>query len=169
MFTILDKYIIKKFLGTFIFSIIIIVSIAIVFDISEKIDDFIENKAPLFDIIVRYYLNFIPYFANLFSSLFIFISVIFFTSKLATNSEIIAMLSSGISYRRLMFPYFISSFLLAVLSFFLSNYFIPHATRIRYDFMKQYIFNQPHNNEHNIHKQIDPGIFIYMENYSAEK
>jgi len=168
MLKIIDIYIIKKFLGTFIFSIIIIISIAIVFDISEKIDDFIESKAPLSDIIINYYLNFIPYFANLFSSLFIFISVIFFTSKMAYNTEIIAILSSGISFKRLMYPYFISAFILAVLSFFLGNYIIPDANKIRYQFQKDYIWNSEHNNEQNIHKQIEPGLFIYMENYAAE-
>lgn len=168
MLTILDRYIIKKFLGTFLFSILIIISIAIVFDTSEKIDDFIENDAKFWDIVIRYYLNFIPYFANLFSSLFIFISVIFFTSKMASDTEIIAILSSGVSFKRLMFPYFVSAFLLALLSFFLSNYIIPEANKVRYQFMKEFIFNKEHNNETNIHKQLEPGIFIYMESYSAE-
>jgi len=112
----LDWYIIRKFLGTFFFSLVLILSIAIVFDITEKMDDFFESQIPLREIIFDYYLNFIPYYMNMFSSLFIFISVIFFTSKLAGNSEIIAMHAAGMSYRRLMRPYFISATLLFLLS-----------------------------------------------------
>ncbi|HPW25757.1 MAG TPA: LptF/LptG family permease, partial [Tenuifilaceae bacterium] len=86
---ILDWYIIRKFIGTYIYAIILIVGIAVIFDFSEKIDDFMEKGAPFNEIIFRYYLNFIPYFANLFSSLFVFIAVIFFTSNMAYNTEII--------------------------------------------------------------------------------
>src|SRR5476649_979885 len=106
---ILDWYIIKKFLGTYFFAIALIIAIAIIFDISEKIDDFLEKGAPLKYIIFRYYLNFIPWFANLFSSLFIFIAVIFFTAKMANQTEIVAILGSGISFRRLLRPYFIAA------------------------------------------------------------
>jgi len=106
----LDLYIIKKFLGTFFFTLLLIISIVIVFDLSEKIQDFIEKKAPIHAIIFDYYLNFIPYFANLFSPLFIFIAVIYFTSKMASNSEIVAILSSGISFKRFLRPYLISAF-----------------------------------------------------------
>src|SRR6056297_59763 len=109
-FKIIDIYIIKKFLGTYFFSILLIISIAIVFDVAEKLDEFIEREAPLNEIVFDYYLNFIPYFANLFSSLFTFIAVIFFTSKMAYNTEIIAVLSSGVSFKRLMYPYFIGAF-----------------------------------------------------------
>ena len=96
----IDKYIIKKFLGTYIFMISLILSISVVFDINEKIDKFMSNSAPLKAIIFDYYFNFVPYYANLFSPLFIFLAVIFFTSKMASNSEIIAILSSGVSFRR---------------------------------------------------------------------
>ena len=124
----LDWYIIGKFLGTFFFSIVLILSIAIVFDLTEKLDDFYENQVPTREIILDYYLPFIPYYANMFSSLFIFISVIFFTSKLAGNSEIIAMMAAGVSYHRLMLPYLISATLLFGLSFVLGGYIIPKAT-----------------------------------------
>src|SRR3989304_2865133 len=97
---ILDWYIIRKFLGTFFFTIALIVAIAVVFDFSEKVDDFLENNAPFKKIIFDYYLNFIPYFAVLFSPLFTFISVIYFTSRMAYNTEIIAILSSGVSFHR---------------------------------------------------------------------
>ena len=94
----MDWYIIKKFLGTYFFAIALIISIAVVFDVNEWIDNFINNKAPVKAIIFDYYANFIPYFSNLFSPLFVFISVIFFTSKLAENSEIIAMMSTGMRF-----------------------------------------------------------------------
>jgi len=164
----LDVYIIKKFLGTFFYSIILIISIAIVFDFAERLDDFIDGHAPLNKIIFDYYLNFIPYFTNLFTSLFVFISVIFFTSKMAQNTEIIAILSSGISFKRFMRPYFISAAIIAVLSFVLSNFVIPHSNKKKIDFEYRYIRNPYRNDEINIHKQIEPGLFIYVENYSVE-
>jgi lipopolysaccharide export system permease protein len=100
----LDWYIIKKFLGTFFFTIALIVSIAVIFDLSEKLDNFLENEAPLNKVLFDYYLNFIPYFAVLFSPLFTFVTVIYFTSRLAYNTEIIAILSSGVSFRRFLVP-----------------------------------------------------------------
>lgn len=164
---IIDLYIIRKFLGTFFFSIVIILSIAIIFDISEKIDDFIENGAPLKAVIFDYYMNFIPYFGVLFSSLFTFISVIFFTSKMADNTEIIAILSSGVSFRRLLLPYMLSAGLIALVAYLLSNFVIPKATAVRLDFEEKYVQSHPVNfNQKNIHRQIEPGTFIYMESYS---
>jgi lipopolysaccharide export system permease protein len=164
----LDRYIIKKFLGTFVFSIIIIISIAIVFDFAEHLDDFIERHAPFEKIFFHYYLNFIPYFVNLFTPLFVFISVIYFTSKLAQQSEVIAMLSSGISFRRITYPYLWSALTIAMLTFALSNFVIPHATLKKLEFEYQYIRNPYHNDEINIHRQIKPGIFVYFENFSVE-
>ena len=120
----IDYYIIRKFLGTFFYAISLLIVIVIVFDVSENIDEFIEKGAPLNAIIFDYYLNFIPYFVNLFSYLFTFISVIYFTSKMASNTEIIAILSSGISYYRMLRPYFISAIILALLSFYLTNFHI---------------------------------------------
>ena len=164
---IIDIYIIKKFLGTFIFSILIILAIAVIFDFSEKIDDFIENHAPFKAVVFEYYLNFIPYFAVLFSSLFTFISVIFFTSRMAYDTEIIAILSSGISFRRLLLPYMISAAVIALFAFALSNYVIPDANRVKLAFEEKYVHSRPYNfNRRNIHRQIKPGIYIYMESYS---
>lgn len=164
---VLDIYIIRKFLGTFFFSIIIILSIAVVFDFSEKIDDFIENNASFREVIFDYYMNFIPYFAVLFSSLFTFISVIYFTSKMAYDSEIIAILSNGINFSRLLRPYLLSAFVIAMFSFMLSNLVLPKATRIKLDFEEQYIHSRPVSfDRKNIHRQIEPGKFIYMESYS---
>ncbi len=146
---------------------ILIISICVVFDVSEHLEKFIERKAPLKAIVFDFYMNFIPYFANLFSSLFTFIAVIFFTSKLAYNTEIIAILSSGISFRRLMLPYVISAGIIAVMSFVLSSYIIPHSNKVRLDFYHTYIKRQYVNNEKNIHRQIHPGVFIYMSSYNA--
>ena len=112
---ILDLYITRKFLGTFFYAISLLILVVIIFDVSEKVDDFITRKAPLQAIVVDYYLNFIPFFINLFSSLFTFIAVIFFTSKLAARTEIVAILSSGISFRRLLVPYLVSASILAAL------------------------------------------------------
>ena len=134
----LDFYIIKKFLGTYVFAIALIISIAVVFDFNEKMDRFMSHEAPWKAIIFDYYLNFIPYFANLFSPLFVFIAVIFFTSKLAGNSEIISMLAAGISFKRLMRPYMISAFLISVLTFFLGAYIIPKGTIVRQNFESMY-------------------------------
>ncbi len=162
----LDRYIIKMFLGTFFFSLLLIICIVIIFDVSEKIDDFIEREAPIKAIVFNYYFNFIPYFVNLFSALFTFISVIFFTSKLAGNSEIIAILSSGVSYRRLLVPYFISAFILSIFSYVLINWLIPPANERRLEFEEKYIKNRYRNETKNIHRQILPGVFVYLESYN---
>ncbi len=161
----LDKYIIGKFLGTFFFSIVLILSIAIVFDLTEKMDEFFENQAPLREIIFDYYLPFIPYCMNMFSSLFIFISVIFFTSKLAGNSEIISIMAAGVSYHRLMLPYFISASFLFVLFFVLGGYVIPPATGKMLRFQDQYIQKFTSDNARNIQMEVEPGTILYIETF----
>ncbi len=163
----IDIYITKKFLGTFFYAIALILSIAIVFDISENLDEFLSKDVTIKDIIFDYYLNFIPYFANLFSPLFTFIAVIYFTSKMAFDTEIIAILSSGVSYRRLMRPYLVSAFILAAFSFILGNYIIPPANKTMNDFRQLNIDNRQPVNERNIHRQIEPGVYIYMNSFSA--
>jgi len=164
---IIDWYIISKFLTTFFFALGLIILIAIVFDVSEKIDDFLEKKAPLESIVFDYYLNFIPYFANLFSPLFIFISVIFFTSKMAGQTEIVAILSSGVSFRRLLVPYMVVAAILAALSFYLNGWVIPHSNKTRLAFENTYIKNPYVLKTRNIHRQILPGQFIYFESYNT--
>lgn len=161
----LDWYIIKKFLGTFFFSIVLILSIAIVFDLTEKMDEFFENNAPLRRIILDYYLPFVPYYMNMFSSLFIFISVIFFTSKLANNSEIIAMLAAGVSFRRIMLPYFLSALFLFVLFWGLGGYIIPPATGKMLDFQDEYIQKFKSENARNVQMMVEPGTVLYIETY----
>lgn len=163
----IDIYIIKKFLGTFFFALGLIILVSIVFDFSEKIDDFIEKKAPLNAIVFQYYLNFIPYFSNLFSFLFVFIAVIFFTSKMAMHTEIIAILSCGISYRRFMVPYFIAASLIALLTFWLGHYVIPKSNVGRLKFEEQYLKKHYRSPDKNIHKQISPGVFVYIKNYNT--
>ena len=165
----LDWYIVKKFLGTFFFSISLILLIVVVFDISEKIDDFIEKDAPLREIIFDYYLNFIPYFGNLFSPLFTFVAVIFFTSKMANNTEVISILSSGISFNRFLLPFMLSAGLLAVISFTLSNFIIPPANSERLEFENTYIKNPYKNRDKDIHMQIKPDQFIYMQSYNSKR
>jgi len=162
----IDIYIIRKFLGTYFYSILLLAVIIIIFDISEKIDDFIDRKAPVSAIIFQYYFSFIPYFVNMFSSLFTFIAVIYFTSRMAANTEIIAILSNGISFWRMLRPYLISAIILTILSFVLMNYVIPYTNRSLRSFEKVYIKNPFRVNEMNIHMQIRPDTLIYVENYN---
>jgi len=163
---ILDKYIIRKFLGTFFFSLALIIVIAVVFDISEKLDDFIERKAPFRAIVFDYYFNFIPYFANLFAPLFIFISVIYFTARMAANTEIIAILNSGISFRRMLLPYFLAAGILASISFYFNGWVIPHSNKVKLAFENTYIKNPVEFKDRNLHRQISPGVFMYLESYN---
>jgi lipopolysaccharide export system permease protein len=165
----IDRYIIGKFLGTFFFSLLLIILIVVVFDISEKLEDFIGKDAPLGAIIFDYYFNFIPWIINLFSPLFTFIAVIFFTSRMASRTEIVAILSSGVSYTRLLFPYMLSATVIAALSLVLNNFVIPHATKKRIEFENKYIRNEFYNSDRNIHKQISPGNYIYLQNYNTEE
>ena len=162
---ILDWYIIKKFIGTYIYSIMLIISISIVFDINENLAKFSESHAPLRAIVFDYYLNFIPYFANLFSPLFVFIAVIFFTSKLAGNSEIISMLAAGVSFKRLMRPYMISCVAISILSFFLSAYVIPHGTVIRQNFETIYKNKTKNTSADNVQLQVGTGVIAYIQHY----
>lgn len=140
-------------------------SIAVVFDLTEKLDDFFENQVSGKEIIFDYYLNFIPYYMNMFSPLFIFISVIFFTSKLAGDSEIIAILASGVSYHRLMFPYFVSAFLLFVFSFWMTGYVIPPASEKMLTFQDKYIQHFSRENARNIQMEVEPGTILYIESF----
>ncbi len=164
----IDRYIIAKFLGTYFFSIVLIISIGVVFDFNENIDRFTESQAPWKAIAVDYYLNFIPYYANLFSALFVFISVIFFTTKLADHSEIIAMISAGISRRRLMVPYMISAAIIAALTFYLGAEVIPRSSVKRLAFENTYKkrVKDPTYAE-KVQLQVDTGVIAYMEHFDG--
>ena len=161
----LDWYIIKKFIGTYIYSIALIISISIVFDVNENLAKFTQYHAPLKAIVLDYYMNFVPYFANLFSPLFVFIAVIFFTSKLAGNSEIISMLAAGVSFKRLMRPYMISCILISALSFYLSAYVIPHGTIVRQNFESMYKNKKKNTAADNVQLQVGKGVIAYIQHY----
>jgi lipopolysaccharide export system permease protein len=163
----IDTYIIKKFLGTFFFCLVLILLIAVVFDFAEKIDNFMEKNAPIRAIIFDYYMNFIPYFAMLFAPLFVFIAVIFFTSKMAINTEIIAILGSGMSFKRMMWPYFLSALVIAIFTFMLTNFVIPKANLIRMDFEDKYYRSSSRKIAvENIHRMVFKNIYVYMGSYN---
>lgn len=164
--TTLDRYIIRKFLTTFFFTLGLFLAISIIFDVAEKIDDFIQNHLSIKTITIDYYLNFIPYFGILFSPMVVFISVIFFTSKMAYDSEIISILCSGISFHRLLRPYFIAALFLASLAYFANHWLVPSSNKKRLAFENTYINNPYVNTTRNIHLQIDDENYIYMENYN---
>ncbi len=158
-----DWYIIRKFLTTFVVTLSLFIIIIIVFDISEKLDDFLKKEAPVSEIFTKYYINYVPFFLNLFSPVFIFISVIFFTSKLASRSEIVATLSGGVSYNRILRPYIITAGILAIFSFFLNAYIIPRSDKIRLKFENKYIRNQNNVYTNAQHRQIKPNFYFYVE------
>lgn len=162
---ILDLYIIKKFLGTYFFIVAIILAIVIVFDLVEKVDDFMDSHAPLEAIVFDYYKNLLPYYANMLSPLLVFIAVIFFTSKMAGQTEIVAILASGVSFRRLMFPYFIGAAIIAVISFILASWVIPQSNRTRIAFENTYIKSRKETGLSDMHMQISPGVYVYMGRY----
>jgi len=161
----LDTYIIKKYLGTFLLSLALILAICIVIDVSEKIDSFFENKAPLKAIIFDYYINFIPYFANMLTPLFAFIAVIFFTSKMAYNTEIVAILAGGVSFRRFVKPYAIVSLGIVLASFIIGGYVIPPANRIRLDFENDYVSCFKNEIAVGIQMEVKPGEILYIERF----
>ena len=161
----LDWYIIRKFIGTYIFSIVLIISIALVFDFNENLSKFTKYHAPWRAIVFDYYANFIPYYSNLFSPLFVFIAVIFFTSKLAGNSEIIAMLSSGVSFRRLMRPYMISCVLIASVTFYVISFVMPHGTVSRQNFESLYRNSKKNTSAENVQLQVGKGTVAYIQHY----
>ena len=163
----IDWYIFRKFMGTFFMSLLLIIGIVIIFDISEKIDDFVEMKAPLKAIIFDYYLNFIPYFINMYSPMFVFITVIFFTSKMASNSEIVAILSGGVSFHRMMVPYMVGATIITGLSLGLSLFVIPDSNKEKVAFEQKYMKEKPKKPLRNIHFQVAPGQFVYAESFSS--
>ena len=165
----LDKYIIGKYFSTFFLSIALLLIVVVVFDISEKIDDFISAKVSFKAIIFDYYFNFIPYFLNLFLYLFVFISVIFFTSEMAQHSEIIAILSSNVSYVRFLMPYIFSSFVLLIIAFLLSNFIIPRTNIELTKFEKKYIHTSSrYTYGRDIHVQIGPDTYVYVQNFNSK-
>ncbi|MDR3338836.1 MAG: LptF/LptG family permease [Candidatus Symbiothrix sp.] len=167
LFTILDLYIIRKFLGTYIFTIMLFIAITIIIDVNTKIDSFIKNAAPTSAIIADYYLIFIPYFINAFSPLFVFITVIFFTSRLADNSEIIAMLSSGLNFDRLLKPYMISAAIIAASTLFLNSYIIPPGNIKRIEFENKYVRSKKVEFDTHIQLEVEPNVNAYFDQYDS--
>jgi lipopolysaccharide export system permease protein len=163
----LDRYIIKRFLGTFFFILGLIMLLAVVFDVSERIEDFIKTQPPTSAILFDYYLNFIFFYSNVFSALIIFIAVIFFTSKMAQNSEIIAILSSGVSFPRFLRPYIIAATVLTGLSLYTNHFVLPKANKKMIEFEARYVWNKPTYS--NIHREMRPGLFAYIYSYSDGK
>lgn len=163
----LDWYIIRKFLVTFFMALLLLAVIIVIFDVSEKIEDFVRKDAPMREIIVDYYLGFIPYFMNMYSPLFVFLTVIFFTSKMTQDSEIVAMLSSGISFHRLMVPYLVSAALIMLLSMGLGMWVIPHQVGRKVDFEQKYIPRMKVKIGHDMHYKLEDDHFVYLESFSA--
>lgn len=166
---ILDRYIIGKFLGTYVFAIAMIIVVVVIFDYVEKIDDFTETKATVKEVLLDYYINFIPFFINQFSGLFTFIACIFFTSKMAYQTEIVAMLSGGMSFRRLMWPYFISAMIISGVSLSMSLWVIPVAQRSRVEFESHHIRRRIRDAKFDTHiyRQIEPGTFAYIRGFNG--
>lgn len=165
----LDWYIMRRFITTFFVALLLIIVIVIIFDISEKVDDFVSKQVPLKEIVFDYYLNFIPYFMNMFAPLFVFITVIFFTSRLAANSEIIAILSCGISFNRLLRPYIMSAAFIFLVSLSFNLWLIPYANKGRMKFETAYVKSYDIHETglgRNRHYQIAPGEFVFFESFS---
>jgi lipopolysaccharide export system permease protein len=162
---VLDRYILRKFMVTFFGSISMLICIVIVFDISEKIEDYLRHDVSLNEIVFDYYLNFIPYFINLFSPLFTFISVIFFTSLMATRTEVVAILTSGISFNRYLRPYMIGAGIIALTSLLLGMFVIPQANKTRLGFEAKYVGGRTSSVKNNFYRQVAPGVIAYVERY----
>lgn len=164
----IDWYVVKQFLATYFFSIVLILAVAIAFDVTEKLDRLLQPQVPLKAIIFDYYGNFVPYYANLFSPLFVFIAVIYVTSRLAENSEIIAILSCGVSFRRLLRPYMLGAAVIALLTFLLSSFVIPPGNQVRIDFQNRYIKDKRITQANAIQVQLAPESFMYLSYYNNE-
>ena len=163
----LDRYIIKKFLGTYFFSLLLIIIVIIVFDYNEKIDKFVSSNAPMNEIVFDYYANLAPYYANTFSALFVFISVIYFTSKLAGNSEIIAILSSGVSFKRLMRPYMIAAGIISIITYLLSAFIIPNGTATMLEFEQKYNKKRKVESANDVQLKINDNTIAFIERYES--
>ncbi len=156
-------------MGTFLLSIVLIMAITVLFDLTEKLDKMMDNNAPLDKIIFKYYLNLLPFYFNMFNSLFVFISVIFFTSKLAGNSEIIAMQSCGMSFNRLLRPYLFCATIIAIFCFIFGSYIIPPANKVRLEFENEYIKKIKFTDKDNIQLEIKKGTILYIQNFDLNQ
>ena len=162
---IIDWYILKKFLGTFVFIMLLLILITVVIDVSEKMDNFLDSTATLRQIVFQYYVGFIPFISTLLAPFFVLVAVIFFTSQLSDRSEIVAILNSGTSYYRLLYPYLIGSLILGGGLWIANNYLVPAANLRRLKFENTYITKYVNALSYNYHRQISPGVFMYVESY----
>lgn len=162
---ILDRYILKQFLGTFMLTLLLMLAIIAIFDTTEKLDAFFT--APLKETIFDYFMSFLPYLGLMLSPLFVFISVIFFTSKMAGNSEIIAILSSGVSFNRLLKPYMIGAAIIAAGTFLLTNYLVPPTNIKRIAYTNKYVKNKAVQSNVNIQLQVKPGVVAYIGRFES--
>jgi lipopolysaccharide export system permease protein len=165
----LDRYVIRQFLGTYFFILVLIMLIAVVFDASEKTEDFAKATASFSEIAIDYYLNFVLYYSNLFSGLLIFIAVLLFTSRLAHRTEVIALLSGGVSFRRFLWPYFVAATLLMLLSIFMNHKVLPIANKARVEFEQEHIWTSFRVHGKDIHREIAPGCIAYLSSYNADR
>nr|WP_262910435.1 LptF/LptG family permease [Pontibacter silvestris] len=162
----LDKYILKKFLSTFVFTVLILVAVICVIDFTEKNDDFIKHDVAVSEILFDYYINLIPFWANMLSPITVFIATVFVTAKLASHTEIVAMLSSGISFRRLLVPYIMGSTIIAAVIFVLIGWVIPKANEKSVAFQVKYVKSPYTYDGRNVHFKIAPKTYVYMESYN---
>lgn len=165
MIKIIDWYIIKKYLGTFSFTLAIFTVIIVIFDVSEKLDDFLRHQAPLSKIVFNYYAGFIPFYLNFLSPLINFIAVIFFTAKMADQTEIVPILSSGVSFKRFLWPYLISSTVIFLVTLIFNLFIIPETNELKIDFENTYVNPKSDNTKMYTHMQIDKNSYVYIENF----
>jgi lipopolysaccharide export system permease protein len=161
----LDRYILFKFLGTFVFIMALLLAITIVIDLSEKIDSFVENKVSVWQVISGFYIYFLPHITSLIGPFFVLVAVIFFTSQLAARSEIIAILNSGTSFYRMLYPYFVGATILGGAFWVGNHYLVPYANSQRIQFEKKFVYKPYEGMRYNFHRSIAPGVIIYIENY----
>lgn len=164
---ILDKYILRKVLSTFFFVVLILVAIIVVIDIAEKMDKFSKNNLST-HVILGYYLDFVPWVAGLITPITVFIAIVYVTSRMAAHTEIVAILSSGVSFRRLLLPYFFASSVIAVISFFLNGWIIPQSNRSRLAFEMQYFNNKYFYDKRNVHMQVSPNVYMFIQNFNNQ-
>jgi len=167
MFRLIDRYILKKFLFTYVFVVSVIVSVVCIIDMTDKNEKFIRNNLGAKQLI-GYYLDFFPYIANMISPITVFIAVVFVTAKLAAHTEIIAMLAGGVSFKRLMWPYLMGALIIGGASFYLTGWVIPNSNKTRVAFEVQYLEKSTYYSEENIHLKIAPELYMYIKNYQGQ-
>ncbi len=172
MFKLIDRYILKKFFGTFVFTMLVITVIAVVIDTSEKADDFVKSGLSAKQLIMVYYIGFIPFIMSMIYPLMVFIAVIYFSSKMAGRSEFIAILAGGVRYNRMLRPYIVGSVFLSLIFWLASQYWVPKANEIRTDFQAVYVdrnssYNSDPYKNSNFYLRVDPVTFVGFKLYDT--